>query len=58
MDRKRPTRTNERYLTGDHLDINNCAQVEGITVHDISLKYIKSYNEKAAERGKMKYFKL
>ena len=44
--------TNERYLNVDHFDVNSCAEVEGIILNDFSLMYIKSYNEKAAERGK------
>ena len=44
--------TNEGYLNCDYFDVNSCAGVEGIMVHDFSLMYIKSYNEKAAERDK------
>ena len=44
--------TNERYLNCDHFDVNSCAQVKGIILHDFSLMYIKSYYGKAAERGK------
>ena len=44
--------TNERYLNCDHFDINSGAEVEGIIVHDFSLMYIKSYNEKATKEGK------
>ena len=44
--------TNERYLNCDHFDVNSCAEVEGIILNDFSLMYIKSYNEKAAKRGK------
>ena len=42
----------ERYLKGDHFDMNKCARLEGIIVHDFLLMYIKYYNEKAAKRGK------
>ena len=42
----------ERYLKGGHFDMNKCARLEGIIVHDFLLMYIKCYNEKAAERGK------
>ena len=45
-------RKRKRYLNGDHFDINSCAQVEGIIVHDFSLMYIKSYDEKATKGGK------
>ena len=42
----------ERYLKGDHFDMNKCAQVEGIIIHDFLLMYIKNHDEKAAKRGK------
>ena len=51
MVRKRPTITIERYLNGDHFDFNSYSQVVSIIVHDFSLIFIESYNEKAAERG-------